>query len=78
MRFTDVQQKQVIDMSSGKFIGYIVDAEVNKQSGYIEQFHVATEQKLHYFSSREPAVIKIHVSDIVTIGKDVILVRFNA
>ena len=77
MRFTDVQQKEVIDVMSGKFIGFIIDAEVNKQSGYIELFHVATEKKVPYFSAREPAVLKIKVTDIVTIGKDVILVHLN-
>ena len=30
MKFSMVQQKEMIEAGSGKFIGYIVDAEVNE------------------------------------------------
>lgn len=76
MRFSDVQQKEIIEAESGKFIGYIIDAEVNERTGKITSFHVATPQKKFLsFLQNDETVRKVLIDDILVIGKDVILVR---
>ena len=44
MKFSMVQQKEMIEAGSGKFIGYIVDAEVNEKSGHIEYFLLHSQE----------------------------------
>lgn len=75
MKFSMVQQKEMIEAGSGKFIGYIVDAEVNEKSGHIEYFFVAQPRKFYQVVQGEENMMKISISDILIVGKDVILVK---
>lgn len=75
LRFSEVQQKEIIEAESGKFIGFIIDAEVCEKTGKIIRFHVSTPKKFLYFFQGEEKIIKINVDDILVIGKDVILVK---
>ncbi|KGR80433.1 PRC-barrel domain-containing protein [Ureibacillus manganicus] len=75
MRFSTVQQKEIIEASSGRFIGFIVDAEVDEQTGKIVSFLVSEPKKFLSFLQGEEAVMKVMISDILVIGKDVILVK---
>lgn len=76
MRFSEVQQKEIIEAESGKFIGYIIDAEVNEKTGRIVSFQVAApSKKFLSFLQNDEIIRKILVEDILVIGKDVILVR---
>lgn len=75
MRFSTVQQKEIIEASSGRFIGFIVDAEVDEQTGKIVSFLVSEPKKFLSFMQNEEAVSKVLISDILVIGKDVILVK---
>ncbi|CAM5187438.1 YlmC/YmxH family sporulation protein OS=Ureibacillus acetophenoni OX=614649 GN=SAMN05877842_101390 PE=4 SV=1 [Ureibacillus acetophenoni] len=75
MRFSVVQQKEIIEASSGKFLGFIVDAEVDEQTGKIVAFLVSEPKKFLSFLQGEEPVSKVLVSDILVIGKDVILVK---
>ena len=75
MKFSEVQQKEIIEAGSGRFIGYIIDAEVCEQTVMITAFLVAQPKKfLNIFHGDEP-VQKVLISDILVIGKDVILVK---
>lgn len=75
MKFSAVQQKEIIEASSGKFIGYIVDAEVCEKSGEIRAFLISTPKKFYQFFQGEDTIKKIAISHILTVGKDVILVK---
>ena len=75
MRFASVQEKEIIEASSGKFIGYIVDAEVCEKEGVILAFIISTPKKFYHLFQGEEAIRKIAFSNILTVGKDVILVN---
>lgn len=75
MRFSVVQQKKLLKLASGKFVGYIIDAEVDEQSGKIVSFLVSEPKKFLSFLQGEDSVRKVLINDILVIGKDVILVK---
>ncbi|ATP39265.1 YlmC/YmxH family sporulation protein [Solibacillus sp. R5-41] len=75
MRFSSVQEKEIIEASSGKFIGYIVDAEVCEKEGTILAFIISTPKKFYHLFQGEESTRKVSFSHILTVGKDVILVK---
>lgn len=75
LRFSDVQQKEIIEAGSGRFIGYIIDAEVDEKSGDIVAFLVSEPKKFMSFMQSDEQVRKVLISDVLVVGKDVILVR---
>lgn len=75
MRFSSVQEKEIIDSVSGKFIGYIVDAEIDEARGEIIALIISAPKKFYHFFQGEETVKKIAFSHILTVGKDVILVK---
>lgn len=75
MRFSAVQQKEIIESESGRFVGYIIDAEVCEKTGMITAFLVSEPKKFLTFLQGEEHVRKVLVSDILVVGKDVILVK---
>ena len=77
IRFSDCQEKECIQIGSGKLLGYIYDAKVNVENGEIEYFCVARPKKFYEVKSREAKEYKIYINEIVIIGKDVILVNSN-
>ena len=38
LRFSMLQQKEVIEAGNGRFIGFVIDAEVSKETGYVTAF----------------------------------------
>lgn len=77
MKFSDAQQKEVIDASSGQLLGYIIDAEIDKDTGFITSFIVETQGAYPSFFNKKTETKKIAVQNIVIIGKDVIIVSKN-
>lgn len=75
MKFSTVQQKEIIEASSGKFIGYIIDAEVCEKKGEILTFIISPPKKFYQFFQGEENIRKIAIGNILTVGKDVILVK---
>ncbi len=75
MKFSAVQEKEMIEAGSGKFIGYIIDAEVDEKTGHIECFFVSRPKKFYQFARGEEMIKRVSVQDILIIGQDVILVR---
>jgi len=75
MKFTEIQQKEFIEASDGRMLGYVNDAEISKEHGIIESFYLAEPKKmLELFSGNRPT-IAIKLSDIKVIGKDVVIVQ---
>ncbi|SOB92485.1 YlmC/YmxH family sporulation protein [Ureibacillus xyleni] len=75
MRFSAVQQKEIIEAGNGRFVGYIIDAEVCEKTGCITAFLVAEPKKFMSFLQNDEHVRKVLISDILVVGKDVILVK---
>lgn len=75
MRFSTVQQKEIIEAASGRFVGFVIDAEVCEQTGRIVAFLVAEPKKFLSFIQSDEPVKKVSIDDILVVGKDVILVK---
>ena len=75
IRFSDCQAKECIQIGNGKMLGYIYDAKVNIETGEIEYFCVSRPKKFYEVKNKEIKDYKVYVSEIVIIGKDVILVN---
>ena len=75
MKFTDIQQKEFIEASDGKMLGFVNDAQISKETGTIESFFLVEPKKMmELFSGNRPTVI-IRLCDIKVIGKDVVIVQ---
>ena len=72
LRLSDLQNKKIININSGKSIGNIMDIEV-LDSGKIESLII--EQSKNIFSLNRESEIRLYWNDIVKIGEDVILVQ---
>lgn len=77
MKFSDAQQKEVIEANSGQLLGFIVDAEIDKETGHIISFIVETNGVNPTFFNKKRETQKISVQNIAVIGKDVIIVAKN-
>ncbi|MCM3357026.1 MULTISPECIES: YlmC/YmxH family sporulation protein [unclassified Psychrobacillus] len=77
MKFSDAQQKEVIEANSGQLLGFIVDAEIDKETGHIISFIVETNGAYPTFFNKKRETKKISVQNIAVIGKDVIIVAKN-
>jgi YlmC/YmxH family sporulation protein len=75
LKFTDIQQKEFIEASDGRMLGFVNDARISKENGTIESFFLAEPKKmLELFSGNRPTIV-IRLSDIKVIGKDVVIVQ---
>ena len=72
MRISDLQIKKIINISSGKSIGNIVDVNV-LEDGRIESFVIDSSKS--FFSFNKDSENIVLWNDIDKIGEDVILVR---
>ena len=78
MRFLCLQSKDVINASTGKKIGFVGDIEVNTCNLCIEAIVVERFSPLKFLCLvKGPPVIIIPISQIITIGEDVIIVNIE-
>ena len=77
MKFSEAQQKEVIESVTGQLLGYIVDAEIDKDTGYITSFIVETSGGYQAFFNKKRETQKISIQNVAIIGKDVIIVSKN-
>ena len=76
MRFTELEAKDVVDVKSGKKIGYVNDLEIDNDSMQICFLLVCEVRwKDLFLVFCKPKIKKIGINQIVCIGKDVILVK---
>ena len=72
-RIRELQKKEVINLSNGKRLGFVYDAEMNLQTGMVESLIVPCKNSiLRFFFKYEEMVI--HFEKIKKIGDDIILV----
>lgn len=76
VRISEFQVKDVVNISDGRKLGNISDIEINLDTGRIETIIISDSGRLlGFFGKEEETIIPWH--QIVKIGTDVILVRFN-
>lgn len=73
MRLSDLQNKDVINITTGVKIGNIIDVKINSETGKIESFILEKKKFSSIFSSNDD--IEIFYEQIKKIGEDVILVE---
>lgn len=73
MRLSDIQNKDVISITTGMKIGSIIDVKVDSESGKIVSFIIEKKKFPSVFSNQEE--IEVLWSEISKIGEDVILVE---
>lgn len=77
MRFSQIQEKEIIEAGNGKFLGYVVDAEISQETGMIVAFVIEQPKRLFSFWQADDSRCKILLEDVLVVGKDVILVKDN-
>ncbi|RWR14055.1 YlmC/YmxH family sporulation protein [Siminovitchia fortis] len=76
VRISEFQVKDVVNISDGRKLGNISDIEINLDSGRIESIIISFAGKLLGFFGKDDEVV-IPWNQIIKIGEDVILVRYN-
>jgi len=74
MRLSDLQNKNLVNITTGKNIGNIVDVNVDYDSGKIKTLIIESKGNTFSFFNRETD-LEIKWEDIEKIGEDVILVN---
>jgi len=73
IKLSELQVKEVIVVDSGKRLGHIYDLEIDPNIGRIRSIILLRNRKNGFFG--KPDEIIIDWEQIITIGKDVILVN---
>lgn len=73
-RGIDFKQKEVVSVTEGKIVGFVVDVQANFQTGEINSIIVAKTGKI-FNSLMSKNNVTIPWEKIVKIGEDVILVE---
>ncbi|WP_027408213.1 YlmC/YmxH family sporulation protein [Anoxybacteroides tepidamans] len=76
IKISEFQAKDVVNVANGKKLGNIGDIDINLQTGQIESLIILGAGKVLGLFGREEETV-IPWRNIVKIGADVILVRFN-
>ncbi len=74
MRLSELQEKKIISVLTGKNIGNIIDIEINI-NGNIDSLII--EQGRSLFNINRESDIKVSWEEITKVGEDVILVKKN-
>ncbi|MBO5408313.1 MAG: YlmC/YmxH family sporulation protein [Clostridia bacterium] len=75
-RVGELQKKEVINISSGKRIGFVYDVEIDLQNGTVGSLIVPERNRfLGFFGKYEEHIISFET--IVKVGDDIVLVDIN-
>ena len=72
MRLSDLQNKKIISIATGRNIGNIIDVDI-REDGRIDSFVI--EQSRNFFSLNRESDTRVLWNDITKVGEDVILVQ---
>ncbi|WP_449619310.1 YlmC/YmxH family sporulation protein [Robertmurraya sp. Marseille-Q9965] len=76
VRISEFQTKDVVNISDGKKLGNIGDIDINLKTGRIESIIIVGSGRVLGLFGKEDEVT-ISWRNILKIGEDVILVRYN-
>ena len=74
MRFSEIQKKEVIDVTKGTFLGFVQDATIDIVNGKVESLHVGGGERNIFFDVKDKDTKRVRIEEITTIGKDIVLV----
>jgi len=75
-RTSDFRQKEVINISDGRRLGFVCDVEINLETGKLDAIVIPAEGRLFSFFGKDNYYV-IPWSKIKKIGEDIILVEFD-
>lgn len=76
MCLSELQNKDVVNITDGKMIGTIIDARIEDSSGRIIALVIQSKKGVFGFLSNRPE-LEVFWDQIVKIGEDIILVKLN-
>ena len=76
MRLSELQNKNLVNVSNGKNIGNIIDVNIDYQSGNIKSFIIESKGRILTFLNKDNDM-EVKWNDIQKIGEDVILVNMR-
>ncbi|NHM29713.1 YlmC/YmxH family sporulation protein [Neobacillus terrae] len=76
IKISEFQIKDVVNVANGKNLGNIGDIEINLDTGKIESVVINKNGKVLGLFGKEDEIV-IPWRNILKIGEDVVLVRFN-
>ena len=71
MTFAELREKDVINVCTGKRVGFVDDLVLDTDCGRIAELSVSP----HFFALTQKSAVRIPWSDIVCVGEDAVLVR---
>ena len=76
MRLSELQNKNLVNVSNGKNIGNIIDVNIDYHSGNIKSFIIESKGSILTFLNKDNDM-EVKWNDIQKIGEDVILVNMR-
>lgn len=73
---SELRQKEIINISDGKRLGFANDIEINMETGHIEAIIIPGENRFFSIFSKEGDIV-LPWQNIKKIGIDVILIDIN-
>ena len=77
MRLSDLQNKDIVNISDGRNIGNIIDVKIDEESGNIVSFIIEPNRNFFKFLRSDKIDTEINWKSITKIGEDVILVKIG-
>lgn len=74
MKFSDLQKKEVIEVKKGSFLGFVQDASIDMKNGKIDMLQIGGAERTMFLDSKIKDLKQIKYEDVLTIGKDIVLV----
>ena len=75
MRLSDLQNKDIVNISDGRNIGSIIDVKIDPNTGNILSFIIEPSRTFFRFFKTDKIDSEINWKSIEKIGEDVILVK---
>lgn len=76
MLFSEMQEKDIINLTDGNKIGKLKDLDINIENGKIISVNIVTNSRLRSFFSGED-IVTIPWENIVKFGSEVIIVNYR-
>ncbi len=76
MRLSDLQSKDIVNITDGRNVGNIIDVKIDEETGNIVSFIIEPNKNFfHFFNRGNASDTEIKWHSITKIGEDVILVN---
>ncbi|SDY75574.1 sporulation protein, YlmC/YmxH family [Evansella caseinilytica] len=76
LKISDIQSKDIVNLSDGRLLGHISDLDINLETGKIEALIIGGGKMMNLFQRDQEVIIPW--KNVVKIGSDVILVRYKS